>query len=222
MPQTRVKNGIIAQDIVCDAIRHLGGSIQYVAPAGSQRSDIVADINGSTETFEVKHCYKQTSPIALYSETIKRGRAAKIDSIIPIMTHGTHHNINDAMIMGKLLDETVGFVGDCGVPSTGRLPLMTATDIITLDKIRDIILSDILSECGNYLALVCPADSQRIHTYWTGKGTNTLNAPSIPQLRFVAITTYGASPCDTVRVAIKLKFHRSTGSTIRPPNIFAK
>lgn len=214
MPQARVLNGHKAQLAVHEASEKLGAVLMSVSRPGSQRPDVAVLFNQRVAQFEVKNSSSQTSAVTPYSETVHRGQNAKIDAIIPMMTNGSHATINEAIECGKILDRTVGFPGDSHSPSTGRLPLMAVTDVMSLAFIREFVIDRLVEQGNTYLTLHCKHKSQKFHTYWTGHGVNVLNAPELPPLRMAKLATYGASPDGTMRVALKINFHSHSGHSM--------
>lgn len=214
MPQARVLNGHKAQLAVHEASKELGATLVSVSRPGSQRPDVAVLFNGVITQFEVKNSTSQTSAVTPFSETVHRGKAAKIDAIIPLMTNGSHATINEAIECGKLFDRTVGFPGDTHAPSTGRLPLMTVTDVMSLTVIREFVIERLVEQHNTYLTLHCKHKSQKFHTYWTGIGNNVLGAPELPPIRMAKLATYGASPDGTMRVALKINFHAHSGHSM--------
>lgn len=214
MPQARVLNGHKAQIAVHEASRELGATLMSVSRPGSQRPDVAVLFNGIITQFEVKNSSSQTSAVTPYSETVHRGKNAKIDAIIPLMTNGSHATINEAIECGKQLDKTVGFPGDTHTPSTGRLPLMAVTDVMSLAFVREFVIERLAEQNNTYLTLHCKHKPQKFHTYWTGLGVNVLDAPELPPLRMAKLATYGASPDGTMRVALKINFHAHSGHSM--------
>lgn len=214
MPQARVLNGHKAQLAVHEASKELGAVLMSVSRPGSQRPDVAVLFNQHIAQFEVKNSSSQTSAVTPYSETVHKGKPAKIDAIIPLMTNGSHGTINEAIECGKKLDRMVGFPGDEHTPSTGRLPLMAVTDVMSLAYVREFVIERLVEQGNTYLTLHCKHKSQKFHTYWTGLGVNVLNAPELPPLRMAKLATYGASPDGTMRVALKINFHAHSGHSM--------
>lgn len=214
MPQARVLNGHKAQVAVHEASKELGATLVSVSRPGSQRPDVAVLFDGAITLFEVKNSTSQTSAVTPFSETVHRGKHAKIDAIIPLMTNGSHATINEAIECGKIFDHTVGFPGDRHTPSTGRLPLMAVTDVMSLAVVREFVIERLTEQHNNYLTLHCKHKSQKFHTYWTGIGTNVLGAPDLPPIRVAKLSTYGASPDGTMRVALKINFHAHPGHSM--------
>ena len=205
----RVSHGSTAQQTALD---HLVANcptctITSVANIGSNAPDIVAVIDGANIQCEVKSSFVFTSPVVTISKTVKRNHTNIIDGLVPIMSNGLWDSVEESVEHHRITDTTIGFPGDCGTPNSGKLPkCLKITDSVILDQVRQAIVENLAQHKDTYFILVCKHPHTSTHIYYTGYGTNVLNAPILPRLSMAKLRTYGTARKDSMRVALKVSF----------------
>ena len=205
----RVHHGSNAQYI---AQAHLTQSydscvIKSIASLGSHAPDITAVVNGVDIQCEVKNSVRITSPVVTINKTVKRGNINIIDELVPVITGGIWDSIEEAVDYHRLTDTTIGFPGDAGTPTSGKLPkCLKITNAQLLRDVRESVITNLVQHQDTYFIMVCHRPTPVLHVFYTGYGHNVLNAPPLPQLSMAKLRTYGNAKNGSMRVALKVSF----------------
>ena len=221
--QTRLSTGKQAQNIVADSITtHLQNNgheahVLSTATPGSQKPDVILNVDNAKVQFEVKGASNPTAMVTLFDKSSRRGQAIEIlDRLANAYTRGkitSYSDLIDAYREGhKELgfegDPTTGFPGDEGAPKSGKVPKHFRFDYpkdrVTLIDLRQEIIEHLRDGGDNYFAYY---NTQTKQTYvWHVFGPNPLGAPQLPGLMVFNLDTYGGASAGALRTGIKIKF----------------
>lgn len=206
--QKRVTTGDIAQRFIYRYIKATRPDLKLGTPRyakqGSTSSDIVMNINDQSYIFEVKNRTTRHILIQLFSEQVRRGEPGKK---IPIFLQmmGYPADLTKVIDTFRTKDKTVGFAGDPGIDSaSGRLPVLGPPPPKVLATLRKYFISYLQEKQVSYFCLVTGNETT---VFYTGYGTNILEAPSLPAVMFARLDTTGpAHHPKTIRACVKVRF----------------
>lgn len=205
--QNRVAMGAAAQEsvkqYVFDAAGNLCLSAAYVdgAPPGSNKPDLIMNVDSLLVQFEIKGAPSLSSTITLFDKSVRRGQETLLDRFCGPLGYDTLEECIDACE-----DPSVGFVGDAGVIKSGKMPdVLRVTDEELLYNFRAEIKSHFADSGDNYFAVFDRSSSQS-RLYHTGFSDNPLQAPDLPNLTAFTLATYGGPSSGATRVGVKVKF----------------
>jgi len=205
MSHPRVLNGHDAQLLVHQLLPP-SAKIISSSVAGSNRPDLIVDIDNHVTQFEIKSCNSLKTPIALLSCTVQKNHNREIiDNIISLFTDNAHNTINSLIDYHQSNNIKVGFPCDRGTSRSGTLPkgLTLTLEHANMPAVHQYILTHFHNTKNTYLAIVCKRPCLFVHVFYTGYGHNVLNAPLLPMFATARITTYGIATLDKMRLALK-------------------
>lgn len=225
----RVLVGLSSQDAVGMYIRAEARELGYRARTlssaafGQKDSDVVVSIGGTRVGIEVKGTAGTNKFISMFDKSVRRksvpDEVEKLtQALIETISIGGASlsrllsvNSYSKNFLGVLdfyrdnVDRTVGLAEDDNAVASGKLP----RDFITKNSLvcaaaRRLILDNLKSGGDTYFA-VHNKSTDDVKYWYTGYGTNVLNAPRFPTIREVGLDTYGGSSKGATRVALKIR-----------------
>ena len=206
--QNRVAMGAAAQEsvkqYVFDAAGNLCLSAAYVdgAPPGSNRPDLIMNVDSLLVQFEIKGAPSLSSTITLFDKSVRRGQETLLDRFCGPLGYDTLEDCINASD-----DPSVGFAGDPGVVKSGKMPteLFNVRDEALLYNFRRSII-DHFAESGDSYFAVYDRGAGETACYFTGHGRNALSCAELPELASFSLSTYGGPSSGATRVGVKVKF----------------
>ena len=213
--QNRVGAGSDSQDEIVDHIKDLVGEENFelvsVAPKGSTKPDMIAKLHGKSIQFEIKGADSASAPITVFDISTKRGARNEIlDTIAREFSSGEFSNFEELMNFYREKDPSVGYVGDEGVSSSGKLPKeLKITDSGMLEKIRDIVLKHFRKGTkGNtgddYFVVHVRGSVPKIYDLGSDSD-KMLDVPDFPSLKSCTFATAGGASSGSIRIGFKIK-----------------
>ena len=232
--QSRVSLGAKAQDqikeIVIARAAEDGVQASYVSSAtpGSTKPDLVIDYGGEKIQFEIKNRQTKAGFTTMFDKSVKRGPApeiiedlakAFIDNLEVSYDDVENQKLSDALKVNNFppsfqgvmdffnakIDQTIGYAGDEGVVSSGKLPsAFTTKDPNILNAFKNVLVEH-LNEGGDDYFVIYTASANEADIYSTG-GSNPLGAVAMPDLLAAKLATYGGKSSGSTRVGLKIKF----------------
>jgi hypothetical protein len=124
-----------------------------------------------------------------------------------MMTNDRWVSVEKIVDHHRCSDDTIGFPGDVGTPTSGKLPKCLKIDNTeVLSDVRLAIISKLHTHRDNYFIIVSKHPKLKTHVFYTGCGENVLNAPMLPPISMAKLRTYGTARKDSMRVALKVSF----------------
>jgi len=234
--QARVQAGHLSQNAVALYVKELvikkGIEIENefkTARAGSAKPDLVMTINKKRTQFEIKGTAGGGDPlITFFDKSVNRGGRE-----IKVIQELADIYIDNLKVDGKKVstemksmklpstfvgiidyfksrNSTVGFAGDEGVKSSGKLPSEFAiTDSSILSKLRKVVIDHFKEgkDGGDDYFIIHNKKSNTFKSYYVGGGSagNVLKLPELPNFKSFLLATYGGKSSGSTRVGLKIR-----------------
>jgi len=173
-----------------------------ISPRSSQAADIIVKHNGKKLQFEVKARTGPERTNVVYDKSLRRGAH---DPILDAFARsfGKERTFSELIDSYRKKDSRIGFPGDLGVVSSGKIPReFNSTDPTFLSQLRQAVIRRLQANGDNYFA-IHDLSTGITSVYFTGLGDNVLGAKPYPKLSSVQIDTYGGGYKGGMRVGIK-------------------
>lgn len=213
----RLANGKNAQEIVGQYFKSLCPNLTYETNlVGSSLTDLKLNINNKTLNVEIKSSpsglkslhtmfdksVRRNKPISHYLECVSKGFC----TIFNVQKGNSY--FESLMDHFKKIDPAVGFAGDIGVARSGKVPksLMSSESHI-LSELSICIINH-FRENGDHYFCILDRSTNQIHAYFVGIDPldNIFDFPSIPELVWGGLQSYGGNSHGATRIALKVKF----------------
>lgn len=201
----RVEAGDTAQQKVYEHLVSKFPTLELVSYAKKyvRGPDLVVRLNGELIQCEVKSISSENQSVALVEKSVRRGDRYDIfDAIVSEITRDEIVTLSNYIDWVREKDTSVGFPGDDGVASSGKVPpCLKVTDSELLRTARQLIIRHLVS-AGNDLLCLYNVKTDEVIVYslkdcW-------LDCERLPTFRKVSFGTYGASKSGAMRVALKV------------------
>lgn len=206
--QVRVTKGAIAQQIVIDDFKRKfpASKVKYVAPPGSQKTDIIMSLgSGNDVHIEAKVAGQR---ITVYDASVRRGDTNELLDWTARSLPFNKQKLSFSELIDSIrrADPRVGFPGDKGVAKSGKVPAFQVTSRPVLTALRAQLQKRYQERNDNYLALVNPTSHRVRYYYISGPMLRGLHPLKFPEINKAAFDTYGWDPKsrDALRAAIKV------------------
>ncbi len=215
---------VVAHYLVAEA-EELGYRAKFLSAAafGQKKNDVMLTVNGSKLSVEVKGMSGPKAAIAMFDKSVRRRNVPQeIDKLAEafaaiISVGGTtlaqllEKNSYGRGFLGALdfykdhMDGAIGLAEDKNSPPSGKIP----RDFISKDPricqaARSIVLANLKDGGDTYFAVHDKSDDS-VRFWYTGYGTNILDAPRFPTLKEIALDTYGGASLGATRIALKIR-----------------
>lgn len=225
----RVLKGLSSQDAVASYIfaeaRDLGFRARIMSKAkfGQKGNDVVISIDGMKYNIEVKGTAGANKPISMFDKSVRRRNVPReIDKITEafasvISVGGASLNrlmqVNSYQtgFLGVMdfyrdkIDPAIGLAEDANSPPSGKIPRdFISRDTSVCTAARNIILANLKAGEDTYFA-VHDKGTDDVRFWYTGYGTNVLQAKRFPSIKEIALDTYGGASLGATRIALKIR-----------------
>lgn len=225
----RVLKGLSSQDAVSHYLyavaRDLGHRTRVMSKAkyGQKGNDVIISIDGLKVGIEVKGAAGRNSPISMFDKSVRRRNVPKeidmmAEAFAQVISIGGAHlsRLMDMHAYGRgflgvldfyrdRIDGAIGLAEDKNSPSSGKIPRdFISKEPTVCSAARSIILQNLKSGEDTYFA-VHDKSTDDVRYWYTGYGTNILNAPRFPTIREIALDTYGGASMGATRIALKIR-----------------
>lgn len=220
--QTRVELGSSIQTLFAKTFvqKFKNAKITAISPSSSQREDVIIDFAGQPLQFEVKARLRPFSTNIVYEKTLRKDQNDPIfDAFADSFSKGKFQSFSELMNFYKQnIDPRVGFPGEKGTPSSGKIPSEFKTDDASfLEQLRVVSMQRFQEKGDNYFVIYDHSD-KNFYIFHTGFGPNPLKAGSFPHFDFVKVDTYGGAYKGGMRVAFKAIVDTYQGSPFVLPS----
>ena len=206
--QSRVARGVAGQEQVIAYLENQGFNVdeRSVAIAHSQRPDIVLRIKGIPQPIQIE--VKTRDRAQRHIQTVEMAvlgnqSNSSLDELTYLISNGKFDSFKKAMtfyrkkyIQHNKINEKQktlpGYPGNEGSAKNGTVPSELNSSVPQVLKyIKNLYLNNLKYFGNNYFALI--TDNNDVKIYFTGLGTNYLNAPRFPTPTHVKIDSYGSA-----------------------------
>jgi hypothetical protein len=204
--QERVDTGAAAQEFITrDFRKKIPSKVEYVAPRGSQKTDIIMML----KTGQPIHIESKVAGarITAYDKSIGRGEEDPLLDWITRLLPDNKHKLSFTQYVDAVrqMNKKVGFPGDPGVAKSGKPPKVTITDPKVLSQLRRQLKDRYLKRGDNYLALVTPGSNNVRYFYIGGPMLRQLHPEKIPAINRAVFDTYGYDAKSGLRMRAAIK-----------------
>ena len=190
---------------------------------GQQSADVVMNVDGIAFSVEVKGVDGVSKPLPLFDKSVRRRNVqpeieTMAEAFIDTLSVGAGRlsRVIDTMgysrtFLGLMdfyrdhVDKSVGLAEDPNSAGSGKLPRDLSSGAPEVTRVARALVLENLRKGGDTYFAVHDKRTDEVYMWYTGVGSNVLEAPDFPRVTHVLMDTYGGSSKGATRVAIKIR-----------------